>query len=141
MEKQESAGAPLLIACPGFSTIPQPNQLRHTGSAGSQPALLAFCSGCQGKQKLCKTLIAPSLRGSNESRGATTPAKTNTVITFPLWLHCDVQLRGHEFRETQWKEPETFLAIDENLGYCFKVLALHMGTERNVSLIQLSVTH
>lgn len=36
MEKQESAGAPLLITYPGFTMIAQPNCLRHTGSAGSQ---------------------------------------------------------------------------------------------------------
>lgn len=68
-------------------------------------------------------------------------AKTNTVITFPLWPHCDLQLRGHEFKETQWKEPETFLAIDKNLEDFFKELALHRGAERDISLSQLSVIH
>ena len=68
-------------------------------------------------------------------------AKTNTVITFPLWLRCDLQLRGHEFKETQWKEPETFLAIDKNFEDLFNELALHRGAEKDISLSQLSVIH
>lgn len=68
-------------------------------------------------------------------------AKTNNVITFPLWLRCDLQLCGHEFKETQWKDPETFLAIDKNLEDFFKDLVLHRGAERDISLSQLSVIH
>jgi hypothetical protein len=36
MAKRESAGVPLLITCPGFPIIPQPNSLIHSGGASSQ---------------------------------------------------------------------------------------------------------